>query len=104
RKVFIQAVAELNVSAILYTYNSANELRNCRNGRGEAFLVLSPDAYYAYELAYFGKDKAIDPMGIGGYVKRLYKEGLDDYAVAYEAAGLKETMPESLSRFHVEMA
>ncbi len=96
RKVFIQAVAELDISAILYSYSSANEFANCRHSRGEALSIISSDAFDLNQVAYFSDVKSFDPNQIGGFLKGLYNEGMQDYSLRGSWSDSMEKIPASL--------
>ena len=80
RKVIIQALANLDIGAILYTYNSARYLLHCRHNRGEALVIIQSSAFDPQQIAYFSSaNKFFDPLHTGGFLKQLYEEGLQDY-------------------------
>lgn len=105
RKVIIQVVSDLDVVAILYPYSSSNELDDCRDDRGEALSIISPDAFDVNQLAYFSKQKSFDPNHIGGFLNRLYDEGIQDLEGMIRGAREEDlAKPASISNFHSELA
>ena len=78
RRVIIQALAELDVTAILYSYSASQTLNDCRDDRQEAFNIISSSAFQPNQVAYFSNFKSLDPNSVGGHLKRLYDEGLKD--------------------------
>jgi hypothetical protein len=104
RKVIIQAIAALEVDAILYFYGAANEFANCRHNRNEALSIISGNAFYKNKIAYFSNDKAFDPNRVGGFLKRLYDEGLKDYNLLMNLDESMEKGPDSLSALNSNVA
>lgn len=98
RKIIIQALIDLKVTAILYDYIASNELDNCRHSRGEALSIISPDAVDINQVAYFSDKMSFDPHHIGAFLKQLYIEGMRDYSIlsSFSSDPKSQEMPKSL--------
>lgn len=97
RKILIQAMAELKIDAILYSYSAANDLANCRHDRSEAVSIIDPRAFDKNQLAYFSNKGSFDPKHIGGFLNRLYDEGLQDFSLRLGLNEQDEAKPSTLS-------
>jgi hypothetical protein len=99
RKVLLNAMAELNVEAVIYSYSAASSLSECRHARAEALLIIQSSAFDPRQLAYFSSDNNyFDPNNIGGSLRELYREGEKDYS---QIANWPDEMkiPSALSSF-----
>lgn len=78
REALINAVKELHVQAILYSYVAANTFADCRSTRNEAFNIVSPDVIDTDKLAFYSNDLKIETKRLSLSTAALYREGLPD--------------------------
>ena len=96
RKLMIDAIRQLNLQAILYSFPASRSLTGCRQSRFSAFNVIDSSIIDESKIAYYSDTNEIENEPLASHIVAAYTEAEQDYDLQGTLAVEKLFRPKTL--------